>query len=141
MAALMMILGVAGSIWNELLPWEWVRHLIRDLSVALFVAAFLAMTVDRFFKAAFARDAFYAAFSYVLPSELKQEINRIINYKFLCDKHDTIIKLVPITSDLIRLEISTEGTMRNISSCSRRARKPNKTRPIGMYGDGPGRRG
>jgi hypothetical protein len=113
--ALMLILGVAGSIGQEMAPWEWVQHLVRDLAIALFVAALLAATVDQFFKTEFARDVFYAAFSYVLPDELKQEINRIINYRFLCKKHDMIIKLHPLDDQFVRLEFRLERTLYNIS--------------------------
>jgi hypothetical protein len=113
--SVMIVLGVTGSVSAHSLPSEWSQHLIRDLSVALFVAGLLAGTVDTFFKGEFARDAFRAAFSYVLPNELKQEITRIMDYKLLCDNHYMVLKLVPIDDDHIRLHISFERTIRNIS--------------------------
>ena len=67
----MAAVGIAGSIWNESLPWPWSQHLVRDFSVALFVAGLLAASVDAIFKTELARDVFNAAFSYVLPDELK----------------------------------------------------------------------
>jgi hypothetical protein len=116
-SATMAAAGVVGSIWNHLLPWEWAQHLLRDLSVALFVAGLLAVSVDFFFKSEFARDAFNAAFSYVLPQELKQEIRRIMEYKFLCEKHYMVLQLIPRDDQrhLLQLNISVERTVRNIS--------------------------
>ena len=113
----MTICGVAGSIWGHLLPWEFAQHLVHDLSVALFVAGLLAVSVDRFFKSEFSRDAFQAAFSYVLPDELKAEVRRVINYKFICTKHHMVLKLTHLgeNKDLVRLEISIERTLRNVS--------------------------
>jgi hypothetical protein len=107
--------GVIGSIWHDGLPWQWARELARDFSVALFVAGILAASVDTFFKTEFAKDVFNAAFSYFLPEQLKQEIRRIIEYKFLCVKHEMTLKLIPSDGDLFQLEISIERTVRNIS--------------------------
>ena len=89
--------------------------MVRDFVVALFVAGLLAASVDAFFKTEFARDVFNAAFSYVLPDELKQEIRRIIEYKFLCVKHHMILKLIPIEDDLFKSEVSVGRTIKNIS--------------------------
>jgi hypothetical protein len=105
------VLGTVGSIWNYLLPWEWAQHLARDVSVALFVAALLSVSVETFFRAEFARDVFYAAFSYVLPDELKEEINRVINYKFICERHHMILKITEIDDTKnVRLEVRLERT-------------------------------
>lgn len=114
-ATAMAIAGIAGSIWHECLPWQWASHLLRDLSVALFVAGILAATVDAFFKTEFAKDVFNAAFSYFLPEELKEEIKRIIEYKFLCVKHYMTLRLTPVDGGLFKLEVSTERTIKNIS--------------------------
>jgi hypothetical protein len=83
----MAALGIAGSILNYLLPWEWAQHLTRDFSIALFVAGLLALSVDTFFKTEFARDAFEASFRYVLPAELKDEVAKILKFEFIAEKH------------------------------------------------------
>jgi hypothetical protein len=121
-AAAIAAVGVVGSIWHGLLPWQWARELARDFSVALFVAGILAASVDVFFKTEFAKDVFNAAFSYFLPDELKQEIRRIIEYKFLCVKHHMILRLIPLDGGLFRLEISIERTVRNISRESQKVK-------------------
>jgi len=101
-AAVIAGVGVIGSIWHDELPWQWARELARDFSVALFVAGILAASVDTFFKTEFAKDVFNAAFSYFLPEQLKQEIRRIIEYKFLCVEHEMTLKLIPSDGDLIQ---------------------------------------
>jgi hypothetical protein len=121
-AGVMALVGVAGSILHGCLPWHWASELLRDLSVALFVAGLLAVSVDVVLKTELAKDVFNAAFSYFLPDELKQEIRRIIEYKFLCVKHHMALKLLPIDGGLFRLEIKTERTIRNISNYSQKVR-------------------
>ena len=70
------------------------------MGVAFVIAAVLGLTVDWALKAELARDVFQAAFNYVLPDELKEEVQRVINYKFLCRKHYGLIEVTPAGSDL-----------------------------------------
>jgi hypothetical protein len=111
----MFAIGAASSVWGDQLPWRWLQHIARDLSTAFVTAALLGLTVDRILKIEIARDVFYAAFRYVLPDELKDEVHRIINYKFLCIEHAMIINVVPLTDRLVRVDISVERTLKNIS--------------------------
>lgn len=83
---LLVLTGIAGSLWHQCIPWPLGAHLARDLGPALFTAGVLGLTVDTFLKREFARDVFVAAFRYVLPDELKEEVRRIISYKFLCNR-------------------------------------------------------
>lgn len=114
--AIMFILGVLGVLVADQLPWPWAQHLLKELSGALFTAAFLGFTVDRAAKIELIRDAFYAAFRYILPPELKEEVARIINYKFLCLKCLVVIKLEPIAgTELVRVRIKVERDIKNIT--------------------------
>src|SRR5262249_54505662 len=80
---LILAIGAAGSLGYEELPWPWASHAAEALCPPLFTAGVLGLTVDIFLKREIARDVFVAAFRYVLPDELKEEVRRIINYKFL----------------------------------------------------------
>jgi hypothetical protein len=112
----MFVGGIILNVISPSLPWELLNHLLRDFSIALFVAALLAISVDRFFRTEFAKDVFNAAYSYLLPDELKQEIKRIIETKFVCVRHYMVLELKPIGNGLFRLEISIERTIKNISA-------------------------
>ena len=96
-------------------PWEIPREVIKELGVAALIASILAATVDQALKTDLAKDAFYAAFSYVLPEELKDEVTRIINYKFLCIEHYMLVEITEINDELVRVHMSTERTIRNVS--------------------------
>lgn len=95
--------------------WAWVPHVAKDLGAGLITAALLGFTVDVFFKREFARDAFQAAFRYVLPEKMRQEAARIIGYKFICQRHYTVVAITEVGDDLVKVQIRTEREIENIS--------------------------
>jgi hypothetical protein len=109
------LIGAAGSLWYESLPWSWLSHVAQALCPPLFTAGVLGLTVDAFLKREIARDVFVAAFRYVLPDELKDEVKRIIDYKFLCTESLSVVTIVPLPNNLVRVHISHERTFKNIT--------------------------
>jgi hypothetical protein len=105
--------GAAGSLWHQDIPWSWLAHLAGALSPPLFTAGILGLTVDIFLKRELARDVFVAAFRYILPDELKEEVQRIISYKFLCIDSTTIVSISAPSNDIVRVEIKHERTFKN----------------------------
>jgi hypothetical protein len=90
------VLGVVGfvaSIGAQFIPWEWLRVLLSEVAVASFIAGILAGLVEPFFRAEFARDAFLAAFRYVLPNEFKQEVEKILRTVFICEQQVWTVKI------------------------------------------------
>jgi len=79
----------------------------------LFTAGVLGLTVDTFLKREFARDVFVAAFRYVLPDELKEEVCRIIG--FLCIDSLSVGTITTLPHNLVRVHISPERTCKNIT--------------------------
>ena len=108
-------IGAGGSLWHQVIPWSWLAHLAEALCPPLFTAGILGLTVDTFLKRELARDVFVAAFRYVLPDELKEEVHRIISYKFLCIESTTIVSISSLSNDLVRVEIRHERTFKNIT--------------------------
>jgi hypothetical protein len=106
-------LGVGATLWGG--PWEIGRPFVKELGPGVFTAGILAALVEPFFRKEFARDAFLAAFRYVLPDELKEEVRRIIGYKFLCTRSISIITLTELPEDLVRVQIKHERTFKNIT--------------------------
>jgi hypothetical protein len=110
------IVGFGLTIAAQFSPLNWLDLIIREFGSALIVAAVIGGTVDFFFKQEFARDAFVAAFRYVMPDELKAEVLRVISYKFLSIDSRLIVKLEPISgTELLRVHIRAERVIKNIS--------------------------
>src|SRR5215475_10506723 len=112
----MLVFGVILLLSAEAWPWKSLEKTAEGLGIALLTAALLGISVDRLLKIELARDVFHAAFQYVLPPELKDEVARIINYKFLCIKHHTVFNVIREGDNLVRVEICVEQTLKNISS-------------------------
>jgi hypothetical protein len=112
-AVALIAVGVVATLWGG--PWEIIRPLVKELGPGVFTAGILAALVEPFFRNEFARDAFLAAFRYVLPSELKEEVRRIIGYKFLCVTSTSIITLTEISDGLVRVEVKHERVFKNIT--------------------------
>jgi hypothetical protein len=110
--------GAAGSLGYECIPWPWLSHIAQALCPPLFTAGILGLTVDTFLKQEIARDVFVAAFRYVLPDELKEEVRRIIGYKFLCTESMSIVTITALPNNLVRVHISHERVLRNITGHS-----------------------
>jgi hypothetical protein len=106
-------IGVAATIWGG--PWEASRPILKELGPGIFTAGILAALVEPFFRKEFARDAFLAAFRYVLPDELKEEMRRTIGYKFLCTSSVSIITITELPDDLVRVQIKHERIFKNIT--------------------------
>jgi len=112
----MLVFGVILLLSAEAWPWKPLEKMAEGLGIALLTGALLGISVDRILKIELARDVFQAAFRYVLPPELKDEVTRIINYKFLCIKHHSVFNVVRVSDDVVRVEMSVEQTIRNITS-------------------------
>ena len=110
-----LILGAVATVWGGDVPWEWLRPFLTDLGPAFFTVGLLGLTVDIFLKRQIARDVFNAAFRYVLPDELKDEVLRIISYKFICTDSLLIVSIDPIGNGLVRVNIKIERTAKNIT--------------------------
>src|SRR5262249_11238489 len=78
--------GLAGASYAHLLPWEWVRVIVKELGTGFLIAGILAAVVEPHFRREFARDAFVAAFRRVLPDEFKDEIEKIMRFDCITQK-------------------------------------------------------
>ena len=111
--------AIIGSIW---IPWQWLAEITKQFGSALLVAGLLGLTVDRALKIELIRNVFYAAFRYLLPTEIKDEVARVIGYKFLCTDHHTVIEIEPIDDELVRVHIRIQRTLKNVSYQSEEVR-------------------
>jgi hypothetical protein len=91
-------------------------QLAHDLGIALIIASFLGASVDIFLRRQLADDAFKASIGYLLPDELKDEMQWIYNAHVLCIEHDQTCELYPIDGTTCRLQVKIIRKFRNISS-------------------------
>jgi hypothetical protein len=115
LAALAALGGCVIAVSQYFVDQVVIREIVKELGVAALIAAALGLTVDQAMKAELVRDAFYAAFRYVLPEELKAEVARIIDYRFICTDHHSIVEVIEVGDGLVRVNISSERTLKNIT--------------------------
>jgi len=113
------IVGVIGLIFANAWPWSWTQRLTEALSTALLIAAFLALSVDRFLKIELVRDAFSAAYQYALPVELKAEIPKLMKFEFVAEKHNWTVEIEKCDEDVVRVITSIERRLKNVTSGKR----------------------
>ena len=119
----LLFIGIAGIVLiilpifrNVPSPYETIP---RDFGIAFLVGSVLAFTIDRWAKDELREDAVKATLSSVIRDEFRSELQRILNYEFLCDYHFMEISIDPISKDQVRVTVITERRLRNISGASR----------------------
>jgi hypothetical protein len=111
--------GVACNLLASFYFTNWLEPILRELGAALIVAAVIGGTVDQFFKQEFARDAFLAAFRYVLPEEFKTEVERILRYAFVCESQIWRVTVEKTeTPEVVKVITSWERAIENKTSSS-----------------------
>jgi hypothetical protein len=107
----LIIIGVAATIWGG--PWEVARPIAKDLGPGIFTAGLLASLVEPFFRREFARDAFLAAFRYVLPHEFREEVEKILKFDLIGERQLWTVKVEKVTEDTVFVTTSIERVVRN----------------------------
>jgi hypothetical protein len=97
-------------------PYETIP---RDFGIVFLVGSVLAFTIDRWAKDELREDAVKATLSSVIRDEFRSELQRIFNYEVLCDHHFMRISIDRISEDRVRVTVTTERRLRNISGSSR----------------------
>jgi hypothetical protein len=89
--------GGAGTLVGEHVPF--VGWIIKELGPGIFTAGILASLAEPHFRREFARDAFLAAFRYVLPREFKEEVEKIIRFEFIAEWQVWTVRVDRIEGD------------------------------------------
>ena len=92
--------------------WEYV---VESLAIAIIIAGILGLSIDRLLRQQIAEDAFKASIGYILPPELKGEIESIYNYHIICVQHVQKCELRPIDNETCVICVNTYRTLRNVS--------------------------
>jgi MFS family permease len=93
--------GAAAEIWGDELPWQWLRLIAKELGPGIFTAGIIASLVEPFFRKEFARDAFLAAFRYVLPSEFREEVEKILRFDLIAEKQLWTVKIEKVSDEMV----------------------------------------
>lgn len=88
----------------------------EGVGIAFLTASTLGFTIDRWMKKEIAADVFKAALGYILPEEFKNEIQRIISFKFMCEHHKMHLRVEKIGTDYVRVTTKLERKLTNITS-------------------------
>jgi hypothetical protein len=92
-------------------------ELVPSVGAALLIGGILGASVDRWLKARLLRDAFKSLFGYVLPEQLRAELDWVYTRELLCDRSDLTLTIRPIPdSDLMTVDIEWHRDLRNITS-------------------------
>jgi len=87
----------------------------REIGIALVIASFLGASVEIFLRRQLAVDAFKATIGYLLPEELKGEMEWIYSTHILCVEHTQTCELSPIDDKMCAFYVKTIRKFRNIS--------------------------
>jgi hypothetical protein len=112
--------GCAATLFGEHIPV--VGWVFKDLGPGIFTAGILALLAEPHFKKEFARDAFLAAFRYVLPTEFREEIEKIIRFEFVADRQLWTVKVDKVNDDTVVVTTSFDKTIKNRGKSTRKNR-------------------
>lgn len=98
---------------QELGEWEFVLH---NIAIALLIAGILGVTIDRLFRQQLADDAFRASIGYLLPNELKGELEWIYKCHVICIEHIQRVEITPIDDETCTVYVKTQRKFRNVSA-------------------------
>jgi hypothetical protein len=95
---------------------SWDHKLMHDIGIAFTVAGLLGVGVDQALRKQLAEDAFKASIGYLLPEELRGEMEWIYSTHILCVEHIQTCELREIDTDTCAIRIGILRKFRNISS-------------------------
>jgi len=112
-------IGIAGFALISLPAihkWTWDYGISKDLGIALVIFALLGATIERWFRADFARDVFEAAIGHILEPELRDEIHWVAGFKWLSVKTRIRVQVEELKDDIVKVTCDLERELKNISS-------------------------
>jgi hypothetical protein len=114
------VVGFSALVGAQLIPWEGTRFVVGEVGVALLIAGLLAGIVEPFFRQEFARDAFLAAFRYVLPQEFREEVEKILKFDFIGEKQVWTVQIDKVTEEAVLVTTTFERIVKNKTKANKR---------------------
>jgi hypothetical protein len=121
----LIIFGIAliggPNIWHAETGLEvWGRDVIRDIGIAVFSAALLGLTVEWWMRKDFADDVFRASVGYILPQELREQINWITGHKFMATRTSCTIDVSIVGCGIVKITSEIDRKIKNITSVAQK---------------------
>jgi len=110
------VLGLGLIAVPHIVGWKWDYGILPEIGIAFLISAILAGTIDRWFKADFAKDVFEAAIGHILEPELRQEIHWIAGFKWLSIKTRIRLQIDDLNNGVVKVTCDIERELKNISS-------------------------
>jgi hypothetical protein len=99
---------------------EGVKVVVQEIGIASLTSGILAGLVEPFFRGEFARDAFLAAFRYVLPDEFRNEVGKILRNVFIAENQTWRVEIASVDADTVKVTTSFERLLRNKTSTTQK---------------------
>jgi hypothetical protein len=133
----LIFLGVAllggPNVWRAETGLElWGHDVIRDIGIAVFSAALLGLTVEWWMRKDFADDVFRASVGYILPQELREQINWITGHKFMATGTRCKIDVSIVGCGIVQITSEIEREIKNITSVAQKHEVSKKVDDWGM---------
>jgi hypothetical protein len=116
-------LGIAGIVFivgAQFIALPSLTTIGGEIGVALLTSGILAGLVEPFFRQEFARDAFLAAFRYVLPPEYKDEVGKILRNAFIGERQKWRVQIDRVAEDTVVVMTSFEKVIANKTSSTQK---------------------
>lgn len=112
------LLGIIALLGSYTMSQKGVgdQQLVHDTGIAFMVAGILGISVDQTLRRQLAQDAFKASIGYLLPDELRNEMEWIYNCHILCVEHSQICELYHIDDETCGIKTKMLRKFRNVSS-------------------------
>ena len=96
--------------------WPELKFVFDSVAVAIIIAGILGLTIDRFFRQQFAEDAFRTSIGYLLPTELRGEMEWLYKCHIICIEHIQRFDLLRIDDETCIVHVNLHRKLRNVSN-------------------------
>jgi hypothetical protein len=134
-AGTLVVVGFSALVGAQLISSDGTRFVVGEVGVALLIAGILAGLVEPFFRQEFARDAFLAAFRYVLPQEFREEVEKILKFDFIGEKQVWIVQIEKLTEETVLVTTTYERIVKNKTRANKPLKLGTKSRIISFRAD------
>ena len=112
LTAVGLLLMVLPNIFGMSSEWVFIPN---HIGIALFVVGILGLTIDRLLRQQLAQDAFKASMGYLLPDELRPELEWVYKQDVIATKHIQKCVIIPMGNELVILQVTINRTLTNVT--------------------------
>jgi hypothetical protein len=106
--------GLLMVIVPHWLEWSWDKQIIPELGKALIITSVLGFTIEPSLRKALARNVFAAAFGYLMPEDVREQLIEIASQRLLCIEHRMNVSITYLDTDYVKVTVSAERVFKNV---------------------------